>query len=267
MAMQEIAVGEVTLAMLALLAEDVPVGVRRTAVLMGKLPGKILTDDPRQPSWVVIWEAGDGTVYWGGALTAEILAVVVARLRQEHEVLIPFWTRADPIVVILPPEAVFEGAAIDFLARDTSVKLDLFVAQLPDDLAICPVTPELFEFSLWYEENLQRSGSAEAFLAEERAYYLMKEGAVICEASAGPLIDEVRELGVVTHEKQWGLGYATLMCAYLIREMEAVGERSFWNCSTRNLASAAVARKLGFVDEKVFEFVWYERLKTRDWRV
>jgi len=131
MEMQQISMGEVTGVMLALLRDDVPVAVRRTAVLTGKLPGKILTDDPHQPSWVVIWEAGDGMVYWGGAISAATVLVVVDRLRQGGEVLIPFWTQDDPIVPHLPPEPDFEGAAIDFLARDTRIELDQFVWYKP----------------------------------------------------------------------------------------------------------------------------------------
>ena len=87
---------------------------------------------------------------------------------------------------------------------------------------------------------------------------------VISEAAAGPLVNGVREVGIVTDKAHRGLGYATMTCAKLIREMERVGERPFWNCNAQNLASVAVARKLGFVDEKVFEFVWYRGLEAED---
>ncbi|MCB8944863.1 MAG: GNAT family N-acetyltransferase [Ardenticatenaceae bacterium] len=266
--MERVEINEVTGAMLALLAEGapvgVPVGIRRTAVLANKLPGKILTDDPQRPSWVVIWEAGDGTVYWGGTLTAEILAAVVARLRQGNEVLIPFWTRDDPIVAILPPEPDFEGAAMDFMVRDTAVDLDEILAQLPEGLTIRAADLALFERTFWRDDNVRLAGSAEAYLATARAFYLLQGEEILGEAAAGPLIDGVRELGVLTYEPYRGRGYATLMCARLIREMEMVGERPFWNCSTRNLASAAVARKLGFGQERVFEFVWYEGVESGD---
>jgi hypothetical protein len=258
MDIKQISAGEVTAELLALLEDDVPVAIRRTAVLTGQLPGKILTDDPHQPSWVAIWEAGDGTVYWGGAISAETVQVVVEWLRQAGEVLIPFWTKADPIVACLPPGPDFEGSAMDFMARDTAVDLDQILARLPQNLEIRPADRALFERTYWYADNVRLAGSAEAYLAAARAFYLLCGEEILCEASTGPLIDGVRELGILTHEPYRGQGYATLTCACLIREMEKVGERPFWNCSTQNLASAAVARKLGFVDEKVFEFVWYE---------
>jgi predicted GNAT family acetyltransferase len=120
----------------------------------------------------------------------------------------------------------------------------------------------LFERSFWYEDNMRLAGSPEAYLATTRAFYLMQGEEMLCEASTGPLIDGVREMGVITHEAHRGLGYATLTCAKLVQACESAGERPFWNCSTRNLASAAVARKLGFVNEKVFEFAWYEGPKA-----
>ena len=250
--------------MLALLADDVPVVMRRTAVLTDKLPGKILTDDPRQPSWVIIWEAGDGTVYWCGAISAEIVQVVVDRLRQEGEVLIPFWSKADPIVLHLPSDPDFEGSAMDFIVRDTTVDLDQILARLPQNLELRPADLALIERTYWYADNVRLAGSAEAYLATARAFYLLRGEEILCEASTGPLIDGVRELGILTHEPFRGRGYATLTCACLIREMEKVGERPFWNCSTQNLASITMARKLGFVNEKVFEFVWYRPIGEKN---
>ena len=262
--MQHISVDEVTPELVALCLADVPVGVRRTAVLTGKLPGKILTDDLYHPTWVAIWEAGDGTVYWGGALVEDTVQAVVTMLRQGGEVLIPFWTKDDPIVPHLPSDADFEGTAIDFLERDSRVVMDQFVVQLPPGLEIRPADLALFERTFWYEDNVRLAGSAEAYLATARAFYLLRGDELVCEAAAGPLVDGVRELGVLTHEPYRGRGYATLTCAYLVREMERVGERPFWNCSARNLASAAVARKLGFVNERRFEFVWYEGMEIGD---
>jgi len=260
MKMQEISMGKATEAILALLRNDVPVAVRRTAVLTGKLPGTILTDDPRQPSWVVIWEAGDGTVYWCGAISPEIVQVVVDRLRQEGEVLIPFWSKADPIVPHLPSDPDFEGSAMDFIVRDTTVDLDQILARLPQELEIRPADLGLFERTYWYEDNVRLAGSAEDYLATARAYYLLRGEEILCEASTGPLIDGVRELGILTHEPYRGRGYATLTCAFLVREMEKAGERPFWNCSTQNLASMTVARKLGFGKEIMFHFVCYKPL-------
>ena len=173
--MREIAIDAVTLAMLALLADEVPVAVRRTAVLTGKFPGKILTDDAASPSWVAIWEAGDGTLFWGGVVATEMVHAVVEELRQEGEILIPFWSRADPIVPHLPPNPNFEGTAIDFIERDTAVNLESIIAPLPQGLAIKAADLPLFERTVWYADNIRLFGTAEAYLARG-AGFLFGEG-------------------------------------------------------------------------------------------
>ena len=49
-----------------------PQAQRCFAVLAGRAVGKILCDDAASPSWGAVWEAGDGTFYLGGAITAAL---------------------------------------------------------------------------------------------------------------------------------------------------------------------------------------------------
>jgi RimJ/RimL family protein N-acetyltransferase len=45
--------------------------------------------------------------------------------------------------------------------------------------------------------------------------------------------------------------------ARLIQEIEAMGGQTYWNCARQNVASAAVARKLGYRIEKEYRcMVW-----------
>jgi predicted GNAT family acetyltransferase len=62
----------------------------------------------------------------------------------------------------------------------------------------------------------------------------------------------LREPGVYTQPEHRGKGYATLTAARLIQEIEALGDRTYWNCAKQNIASAAVARKLGYRIEKEY---------------
>ena len=53
-------------------------------------------------------------------------------------------------------------------------------------------------------------------------------------------------------------GYGAVTCAQLIRECEARGYRTYWNCAKDNQASAGLARSLGHQGEKAFRYVvWY----------
>ena len=90
-------------------------------------------------------------------------------------------------------------------------------------------------------------------------YCLMQGDKVLSEATAGPPDMGLREPGVLTQEDHRGKGYATLTVAHLIHEIESLGERSYWNCSKENVASAAVGRKLGYRVEKEYRWLYWER--------
>jgi RimJ/RimL family protein N-acetyltransferase len=70
---------------------------------------------------------------------------------------------------------------------------------------------------------------------------------------------DIVEMGVTTRAQYQRRGYATLTCAHLIRACEERGYRTYWNCAKQNLASAAVARKLGYRREKVYRLLaWFK---------
>lgn len=72
------------------------------------------------------------------------------------------------------------------------------------------------------------------------------------------------ELGVETYEPYRGRGYATITCAHLIRACEAKGYQTFWNTAKQNVASIALARKLGYQTEKEFRVLAWEKYSEDD---
>lgn len=99
---------QVTPAVRALFDPNAPAGLRCTAVLDGLTRGQVLTDDPVNPTWGVVYEATYGTLYPGGALNASTLAQVVSDFRRQGEVLLGFWPE-DAVANILPPDAYYDG--------------------------------------------------------------------------------------------------------------------------------------------------------------
>ncbi len=75
---------------------------------------------------------------------------------------------------------------------------------------------------------------------------------LVSEAIAAPLTRGVAELGTETEEAHQRKGLATVISAYVIRECEAMGYRAFWNAAQQNVASVALARRLGFQTEQPF---------------
>jgi len=81
---------------------------------------------------------------------------------------------------------------------------------------------------------------------------------LLSEAFAADAALGMIEIGTITGEAYRGRGYAALTCTRLIRECEARSYRTYWNCAKENLASAGLARRLGYQTEKEFRYVvWY----------
>jgi predicted transcriptional regulator len=67
------------------------------------------------------------------------------------------------------------------------------------------------------------------------------------------------EIGIHTHPAYRRHGYAEIVCAQLITTCEAQGYRTFWNCGATNVASATLARKLGFHGEQEYALAaWFK---------
>jgi hypothetical protein len=258
--MIQIQPAQVTPQLARLLASVAPAGLRRDAVLEGVDAGVILTDDPANPAWGAVWETGDGTLYLGGSLDAETVAAIVVRLQRGGDVLFGFWD-GDPLARLLPPHPDYDGRVLEFLDRPAGgAGLAALAVDLPDGYGVRPADAELLSRGLWGEDTMRRHGSLEAFLAKGRALFLVHGDTVIAEAYAGPCIGGTRELGAVTAEPYRERGYATLLCAHLVRDCEVAGERTYWNCAVTNAASAAVARKLGYRIERAYRLLaWYRQ--------
>lgn len=89
-------------------------------------------------------------------------------------------------------------------------------------------------------------------------FCLVKEHQLLSEAFAGDAALGMIEIGTITGEPYRRRGYATFCCAQLIRECEARGYRTYGNCAKDNLASAGLARRMGYQTEKEFRFVVWD---------
>jgi RimJ/RimL family protein N-acetyltransferase len=95
-------------------------------------------------------------------------------------------------------------------------------------------------------------------------FCLVKEQELLSEAFAGDAALGLIEIGTITGEPYRRRGYATVCCAQLIRECEARGYRTYWNCAKDNLASAGLARRMGYQTEKEFRFVVWDPPDRQD---
>ena len=232
--MIELRPAQVTPGLTALFDPDAPASLRCFAVLAGAEDGKILTDDPSHPTWGMVWEATDGTLYPGGACDAATIQHVVTTLRPHGDILLGF-RDGDPVADRLPPAPDYVGTVLEFLDRPAATSdLAAVVSHLPSGHTLHQMDPALLARSRWYDVG--RHGSAAAFLTNHLAVCLMHGETIVCEASTSPSVMGVRELGVLTHEQQRWRGFATITCAYLIQLCAHAGDRTYWNCASTNLA-------------------------------
>jgi len=246
-------------AILTLFDVSKPTMPRAFNVLDGITNGQIVTDDPVHPTWAAVHEATFGTLYLGGSITPTLLAEIVDHFRQFGDVGIGCWPD-DPLLAMMPPKPDYDGRTLYFTDRSQHIRLEDYIEQIPSDCYLAPRDRGLIAQSLDYDLTLATFGSVENVLAHTLGVMLMRENVLLCEAATGAPTHGRIEIGVTTHEHHRKQGYATITCAQLIKVCEAQGYRTWWDCAKQNRASVALARKLGYHNEREYRFVlWSKR--------
>jgi hypothetical protein len=250
---------QVTPQLRALFDPRMPAGFRCFAVIEGHVAGRILTDDLHNPTWGAVQEGAFGTIYPGGALDAPTWRTLIAELRQAGDVLVGLWP-GDQRIGLLPPERDYDGFTLDFTERPAGAGLDAYLRQVPDGCQVRSLDRQLFERSEDRDFSSALYGSAERALEHLSARFLMIGDQICCEAYAYFAALGTIEIATSTREQYRGRGYATIACAHLIQACERQGYQTYWNCARQNLASAALARKLGYQTEREYRLLaWLQK--------
>lgn len=255
----ELEPGHVEPAIERLLPIDMPTRPRALAVLDGVLAGCIFADRSDDPTWLVVVELFEGTVFGGGALTAVALERVLAATEPESDdFVIGFTGPDDPIRGLVPANPSFRGEAIDYSDRQPPADEAEAVARpAPDGLRLAELTAELLPQTEWYRATLRAFGSPAGWSERGIGRCLLAGREVAAEAMAGPRVRGLMEMGVATRGPYRRHGYATYLARQVARACEARGDRVWWNTSADNLPSQAIARRLGFRTERRYELVAY----------
>lgn len=235
-----------------------PTMPRALNVLEGIAIGQIITDHSTHPTWAAVREAAFGTLYLGGSITPALLAEIVDHFRQLGDVGIGCWPD-DPLVVMLPPKPDYDGRTLYFTDRSQHIRLEAYIEQIPADCCLTPRDQSLIKRSPDYELALAAFGSKQNILAHTQGFMLMRGETLLCEAATGAPTHNRIEIGVSTHEHHHKHGYATITCAQLIKVCEAQGYRTWWDCAVQNEASVALARKLGYHNEREYRYLLWSK--------
>jgi RimJ/RimL family protein N-acetyltransferase len=225
------------------------------ATLMGHTPGRAWVDDPGNPSQCLVRvngslvfissSADQAFLEEGFEIIKQFSHVVFVSRRGESTLQIP---KADRILQRL------EFAEYD--AESQSIA-DLINGGLPDGFEIRDIDTELVKKIDSREDIESYCGSLENFLAHGFGICLMQSGEIVSEAYAPFVTARNAELATFTKEAHRGHGYATKTCARFIQTCRGRGLEPYWSCDADNLASASVARKLGFKHEREYEILLY----------
>ncbi|MEZ4711570.1 MAG: GNAT family N-acetyltransferase [Caldilineaceae bacterium] len=246
----------------SLFRTDEPQAPRCFTVLEGSNPGKIFTDDSTSPTWGVVQEVYDNTLYLGGEIDATSVVNVIDHLRQTGDVAIGLWLD-DLRFDLLPPPTKYDHRVLEFYDRPSGEGLDVFITNVLDGCEVRRLDRELIMRSEWGPGDVEYAGGLDQWEESCFGYCLLRDNKILSEASVGPGALGLREPGVFTQEAYRGQGYGTITTAHLIREIESLGDRTYWNCTKHNVASAAIARKLGYQIEKEYRLVGWEQIGSK----
>lgn len=255
----ELEPGRVEPAVEGLLPTDLPTRPRALGVIDGVLAGRVWADQARDPTWTIVLETADGTVYAGGSLPAGALQHCLSGVEtRSGELVVGFCGPDDPVRRILPSDPFFAGQAIDFTDRvPPADERDVLAQPPPEGTRLAILDADLLPRTEWYEDTLHAYGSPEGWDRNGVGRCLLVGREVAAEAMAGPRVRRTMEMGVATRGPYRRRGYGTLVSRHVARACEAAGDRVWWNTSADNIPSQAIARRLGFRREHRYELVAY----------
>jgi RimJ/RimL family protein N-acetyltransferase len=182
---------------------------------------------------------------------ASAFADAFTALRQEGDVLIGM-PPDDPRLAHFPPDAYYDNCVLEFYDRPIGQGLEPYLRQVPADCVIRRLDRDLILRTEWGPNDVAFFGGLDNWERSCFGYVLMRGDEILSEAGVGPSALGCYEPGVFTQEKHRGKGYGTMVTARLIQEIETMNRRTYWNCTIQNMASAAIARKLGYRIKKEF---------------
>ena len=157
------------------------------------------------------------------------------------------WDTAVP--QLFPARKLYHGTRQYYEITDVAPKIDL---QLPDGFSMQLISPDFMSsdmegLSAVREEMCSERTSVEDFLARSFGICPVYEHEIAGWCMSEYNVGERCEIGIATTEKHQRKGIATLATWSFLAEAHRRGyTRVGWDCWTRNVASAATARKAGF---------------------
>ncbi len=227
------------------------------AYLSGRVPGTALVDALPSPGACVV-AVNYRFAFFGGRPSRAFQESAVRRLRSQQ---------AFDLVWPAGPAKLPKGSApnevvgrLEFRRRQNRgpTHLDTLAAGAPQ-AEVRRIDSRMIRRCLWRHDVLRATGSTSEFLGHGLGFCLMLEEEIVAESYAVIWSGERAEIATVTNPAHRRRGYATVLCASLIKACESVGLSTYWNCDTDNAASVRLAKRLGFDDVHAYRLLRFPR--------
>lgn len=238
-----------------LFSETVTDGPRLFSALNNHHPAIALADSVDNPNWCVLRSSWFGCTFIGGEIKPDIFGLAIQRLRKTGEILLNL---ADSRATNFPLGATDIERRVEFYDRPSDdPSVDRLIASVPSKLNVHPVTRDTFNYCTWRDQLLSIYRTVSGYLERSIGFLLLDGKHILSEAHAFFWGDTTVEIGVITADGYRGSGYASIVSAHLIGACEDRGYSTYWGCNADNLASIAVARKLGYRIENNYSNAYY----------
>ncbi len=259
--MISISPAQVTPAVRALFSTGEMQAVRCFAVLEGSVPGgKILVDDLSSPAWGLVVEAVDNDLFLGGNVDAAAFRDTFADLRRAGDVITGL-PPEDPRLALFPADPYYDNTVLEFYDRPVGQGLEPILGRVPPGCSLRRLDRDLILRTEWGPGDVAFYGGLDAWERTCFGYALLRGEEILSEATVGPPALGCYEPGVFTPEAHRGQGYGTIVSARLVQEIEALGGRTYWNCTIQNEGSIGIARRLGYQVQKAFRCLAWRKIE------
>lgn len=222
------------------------------SILDKECAGTVFTDDKNHPSFALVCSPAAYT-YLAGRPSPQALKEIAAHLKTL------------PAVLLVCPygwdyQSFFEHegfAPVERLQLKRPISfpgLEDWKKRLPSQYTVDKIDARYFPKCIWHAFFSSLYGGDEPFYTFGKGVCLLDQGKVISE-SYGIKGRGNAEIAVITDEHYRGQNLGTIICAFMIEACKSQGLESFWSCNVHNPASSAIARKLGFVEDRQYFFL------------
>lgn len=209
-------------------------------------PGRILVDRASKPESVFV--ASDfGWGFFGGRITERFVSSCLEMFPRQ---LINIPNDGSEFTLPKAYQLVIERLEfrnIEFRQKGT--------VTLPEGFAAENIDEAVLDRCQWKNVVIAGSGTAENFFKHGLGVVLTYQGQLVSESYALFKTLNLVEIGSITAEPFRGRGLSTLTTSLLIERCHAQGDETTWTCDRDNLASRAIAKKMGYKNCTPYRFV------------